>query len=86
MNKTLATLAAISALAASGLIYPATMKVVNVNNGVADLMTATGHLYQIEAEDYVPGDLVSLVMWSNGTEEITDDAIISHRYSGFICE
>ena len=80
MKKLLATIAAIIA---AGLIYPTTMIVTDVSGDVVTLETATGFVYQMQADDYEKGDLVSLVMFSNGTADITDDIILTARYSGF---
>ena len=83
MKKLLATIAAIIA---AGLIYPATMQVTDIdyNNDVVTIETATGFTYEFYgAEDYTKGDLVSCIMFSNGTADITDDMILSVRYSGF---
>lgn len=83
MKKLLATIAAIIA---AGLIYPTTMQVTDIdyNNDVVTVETATGFVYQFEGtEDYTEVDLVSCIMFSNGTADITDDMILSVRYSGF---
>lgn len=47
-----------------------------------------GHMFSFENEDHdwMIGDLVSIVFENNGTPEITDDTIISYRYSGWISE
>lgn len=81
MKKFLATLAAIIA---AGLIYPTTMQVTDISGDVVTLETATGFVYQFTgAEDYCENDLVSCIMFSNGTTDITDDIILAARYSGF---
>lgn len=80
MKKLLATIAAIIA---AGLIYPTTMQVTDVTNDLVTMTTATGFVYQMHEDDYEKGDLVSLVMFSNGTTDITDDIILAARYSGF---
>jgi hypothetical protein len=83
MKKLLATIAAIIA---AGMIYPTTMVVTNVNysTDVVTIETATGFTYQFEGvEDYTEGDLVSCIMYNNKTTNITDDVILSVRYSGF---
>lgn len=80
MKKLLATIAAVIA---AGLIYPTTMIVTDVSNDLVTMTTATGFVYQMQADDCEKGDLVSLVMFSNGTTDITDDIILAARYSGF---
>lgn len=83
MKKLLATIAAIIA---AGLIYPTTMVVTDVNysTDVVTIETATGFTYEFEGtEDYTEGDLVSCIMYNNKTKDITDDVILTVRYSGF---
>ena len=83
MKKALLTIAAIISAAQVGLIYPATMEVIDIREDIAVLETATGHVYEIGAEDYEIGDLVSMILYSNGTENITDDIVIASRFSGY---
>lgn len=80
------SLFAASIAAASIIFYPATMTVTSVQNDVVTLETSTGHVYEMDgAEDWMPGDIASLVMSDNGTpEDITDDVILSARYSGYV--
>lgn len=81
MKKLLATIAAVIA---AGLIYPTTMQITDISGDVVTLETATGFVYQFTgAEDYCENDLVSCIMFSNGTTDITDDIILATRYSGF---
>lgn len=94
MKKTLATLATLAAIAlfatpAHAATYPATMKVTAINpaTDVVTMETATGHVYEMTGvEDYLVGDLVSLIMDDKGTTEITDDEILSARYAGWWIE
>lgn len=71
------------------LIY-ATCGVVTETDTVNDVVTIedyNGNLFQFEGvEDYEEGDIVSCIMYNNNTEDITDDVIISCRYSGRIKE
>lgn len=81
MKKILSFLAAIIA---AGLIYPTTMQVIDISGDIVTLETATGFVYQFTgAEDYCENDLVSCIMFSNGTTNIQDDIILTARYSGF---
>lgn len=69
--------------------YPATMKVIaiNPNADVVTMETATGHMYEMAGvEDYLVGDLVSLIMDDKETADITDDEILSARYAGWWIE
>lgn len=79
-------LVAASIAAASLIFYPATMTVTSVQNDVVTMETSTGHIYEMEgAEDWMAGDVASLIMSDNGTpEDITDDVIMSARYTGYI--
>lgn len=87
MKSIIIALVVAAALAASALIYPECMEVVDIDRA-ADLVTletSAGHLYQMTgAEDWQRGDLAALLMWSNGTpDDVTDDAILTARASGF---
>lgn len=67
------------------LIYPQTYIITEIDkaNDLVTIETCTGYEYQFYGvEDYYEGDLVSCIMYTNGTETITDDAILTHRYSG----
>ena len=71
-------------------LYPQTYIVTEVSeetdNGfyLVTVESCTGFLYQFysEDEDWLPGDLVACIMSDNGTENITDDEILSTRYAG----
>ena len=84
MKNLTAALAAAAALIAAGALYPSTMEITNISGDVVTMETATGHVYQMDgAEDYETGDLLSVLMYSNGTEAITDDIILAARFSGY---
>ena len=79
-------MAIVTALVSLNLIYPATMKVVEVDaiNDIVTLETATGHAFSMDGiEDWQNGDIASLLMFSRGTSQINDDIILSAKYSGF---
>ena len=79
-----ATLALAIALAAAGFIYPTAMEITRIDGDDVYLVTATGFEYVMSgAEDYAVGDIVALVMFNNGTRNITDDQIVTARYSGY---
>lgn len=71
-------------------LYPQTYIVTEVseepNNGfyLVTVESCTGFLYQFYSEDgdWATGDLCSCIMSNNGTENITDDEILSTRYAG----
>ena len=84
---TITALAAAAMITASSTLYPATMTITNITGDIVTMETSTGHTYEMDgAEDYMVGDLVSLIMNDNGTESITDDAIVSARYAGYWTE
>lgn len=86
MKKLLATLAIVGAVIASGVVYPDTMEIVGIDeeSDTVTLATATGYVYQMTGtEDYIEGDLVSLIMYSNGTKSVLDDEILAARFSGY---
>ena len=72
-------------IAALGL-SPLTGKVIETNRTTDTVTVAlsNGHRYVFTGcEDYVPGDYVSAILWSNGTEGATDDIIVSVHYAGY---
>lgn len=70
----------------SETLYPQTAIVVSTNESqnILNLMTATGHVFTYETpiEDWLPGDICSMIMDSRGTEDVRDDEIRNIRYSG----
>ena len=82
MNKCAAILAA---LIASLGIYSATGTVTEVDRttDTVTFTTANGHMYAFKGcEDWASNDLVSAVMWDNGTPFVSDDVILWARYCG----
>lgn len=69
-------------------VYPATTVVVDVDRyNVITVATMTGILYQFTDEDgdWFEGDIASLLMHDGGTPyDVTDDAILKVRYSGWV--
>ena len=67
-------------------LYGLTTVVFNVSYST-DIVTVkdfNGNLWQFDgAENWVEGDICTLIMNSKGTIEIKDDTIISVRYSGY---
>ena len=65
--------------------YPLTAKVIKVNRKT-DTVTVrdySGHKWKFrDCEDYEKNDVVSMLMDSNGTENVKDDIILQVRYSG----
>lgn len=89
IGKLMAAVAA-SALIALALIlaflrslYPDAMTITEISGDLVTIETATGNQFQFYgAEDYEEGDLVAVLMYSKGSESVTDDIIIRVRYAG----
>lgn len=82
MNKFVAILIA---LIASAGIYPATGTVTEVDKAsdTVTFTTTNGHSFSFSGcEDWASNDLVSALMWDAGTPQVSDDVILSARYSG----
>ena len=87
MRKVLTALALVMSLAAHGLVYPTTMQITYIEGDVVTLETSTGIVYEMDgAEDYMVGDLVSCLMFSNGTPRVFDDVIVAARFAGYTIE
>lgn len=84
----IAILASTMVLLAHGVIYPtaAVVTAVDYETDTVVVEKATGFVYTFEGvEDLMVGDVMALLMYSNGTPEtIADDIVISARYSGYI--
>ena len=88
VRKYIALLGTVMVLLAHGVIYPATAVITSVDyeTDVVTVQRSTGFVYTFEGvEDLTVGDVMSLLMYSNGTPDtIADDVVISARYSGFV--
>lgn len=86
MKNALFSLLFALALLLPGLIYPATMIVVesDLQTDRVTASTATGFQYSFSgAADYEAGDMISCVMFNSFTSSsIEDDAILAARYAG----
>lgn len=86
-SKILAGIFACLALGACEFLYPQTFVVTEIDydEDVVYMETSTGMIFSFdEVEDFQVGDIVSAIMWNCGTPNITDDAIISYKYSGTV--
>lgn len=89
IGKLMAAVAA-SALIALALVlsfirslYPDAMTITEISGDLVTIESSTGNRFQFRgAEDYEEGDLVAVLMYSKGTENVTDDIIIRVRYAG----
>ena len=78
-------LAFLLALIAAFGLYPMTGIVTELNetDDTVTVETATGFRFAFYGvEDWQIGDFASCIMYDNGTDEITDDAILTVRYAG----
>lgn len=68
-------------------VYSTTTMVTNVDYDadVVTIQTFSGIEYQFEGcEDWYEGDICTVTMYDNGTDEVYDDEILQTRYSGWI--
>lgn len=86
IKTTLAAVGLAAMLAASGVIYPQTCIVVDVDVAadVVTIETAMGYRFEFGGvEDWIEGDLCACIFYNAMTDNtITDDQILSVRYSG----
>ena len=79
----IAIIACICSCGKSSTLYPETGKVVEIYDDTVVVETSTGNIFEFfGAEDWFVGDIVSMIMDSCGSTEITDDMIITVKYSG----
>lgn len=65
--------------------YPLATVVVEANTeeDIVTLEDGTGNLWTLEGvEDWESGDVCACIMGDNGTENISDDRIVSAKYCG----
>lgn len=80
------SLALLTSITMSLGLYPTTCQITNLDRttDIVTMTTATGYEYQFYGcDDYDNGDLVSVIMFNNHTDNITDDAVICVHYAGF---
>lgn len=67
----------------SPVIYTQPTVVVGIEDNTVITEDSTGNLWAFdEAENWVEGDLCTLVFYNNSTESIYDDVIVATRYEG----
>ena len=74
---------------ANAEIYPDTFLITNLNytTDIITLESANGFIWEYEGiEDLFIGDMASVLMDDNNTENITDDIILKLTYSGWYVE
>lgn len=63
--------------------YPLATVVIDAENDIVTLEDGSGNLWAFEGvEDWERGDVCACIMGDNGTENISDDRIVSVRYCG----
>jgi len=85
MKKMICGIVAAISLIGSGVFYPDTMKITEIDreHDLVICETATGFEYAFYgAEDYQPGWLVSVIMFNSLTDTVLDDEIVAARYAG----
>ena len=64
-------------------LYPLTTTVTEINNDTVTVEDSNGNLWSFNGvEDWQVNDGCTLIMDSNGTENVTDDKILSETYNG----
>lgn len=83
----LLSLIASGQLKENGRLYPETAVVREVDY-TTDTVTVecfNGNLFSFsECDDWAEGDICSMLMNDNGTPTVTDDEIVSVKYSGYM--
>lgn len=83
MKRLVIVLAVIAIIAlfllSSGAVYHQAMVVTGVESDIACLVTVSGyHSYEMHgAEDLLPGDIVSVLMFTRLTKGVPDDVVIA---------
>ena len=75
----------VALLGMSGTIYPHTAQVTEIKGNELTLIDCAGRPYTCTTEynDWMVGDLASLIMSDNGTSEtVMDDIVIHAEYAG----
>ena len=69
-------------------IYPETAMITNIDaeNNLITVTCGNGNMFSFysESEDWICGDLCSLIMYNNRTVIVDDDKVIKSKYSGYL--
>jgi len=66
-------------------MYALTTMVIEVNNDYVVCLDFTGNEWTFDnIDDWLIGDIASLLMWNNETDMIEDDVIIQAFYGGYV--
>ena len=66
--------------------YPETAMVTQVNEDLITVICQNGNIFKFEdnAEEWIEGDICSMIMDNKGTVSVYDDKVVSARYSGYV--
>ena len=66
--------------------YPLTSLVTEVNGDLITVTCQNGNIFQFEddREDWVKGDICSMIMTDCGTKNVNDDIVVDVRCSGYV--
>lgn len=66
--------------------YPETAMVTQVNEDLITVVCQNGNVFQFkeDTEEWIAGDICSMIMDNNRTISVYDDKVVSTRYSGYV--
>lgn len=66
--------------------YPETAMVTQVNKDLVTVICQNGNIFKFEdnTEEWIEGDICSMIMDNKGTVSVYDDKVVSARYSGYV--
>ncbi len=68
--------------------YPVTAMVTQVEDNLITVACQNGNIFKFDntREDWFVGDICSMIMNNNGTENVKDDIVVDTRYSGYVLD
>lgn len=82
MKRLFTALSVALGLIASGAMYPEAMTVTAIHEDVVVMEASSGNVFEMYDDGYDVGDRVAVIMFGNGTEDVTDDIILTARHAG----
>ncbi len=66
--------------------YPETAMVTQVNEDLITAVCQNRNIFKFEdnTEEWIEGDICSMIMDNNGTVSVYDDKVVSAHYSGYV--
>ncbi len=66
--------------------YPETAMVTQVNEDLITVICQNGNIFKFKdnTEEWIKGDICSMIMDNKGTVSVYDDKVVSARYSGYV--